>query len=111
MMPKVEPLPAPAAREGAMHLSIAADSFEPKHPAKKIQGHAPTRRRWPRPSPGLTRRASAIHNLGHFLCEVEAAALVTATLETYGRLPVEFVRALGGDQVAPSLHCIDGGEP
>jgi hypothetical protein len=64
MMPKVEPLPAPAAREGATDLSIAADSFETKHPAKKIQGHVPTRRRWPRPSPALTRRASAIHNLG-----------------------------------------------
>jgi len=58
MMPKVEPPPASAAR-----LSIAPDSFETKHPAKNIQGHVPTRRRWLRPSSALTRRASAVHNL------------------------------------------------
>jgi len=51
--------------------------------------------------------------LGHFLREVEVAtwADVTARLERYAEIDPEFVRALGGDRFAPSLHCIDEGEP
>ena len=49
--------------------------------------------------------------LGHFLNEVERGASVAASLECYAKIDPEFVRALGGDQFAPSLHCIDGGGP
>jgi hypothetical protein len=51
--------------------------------------------------------------LGHFIREVEVAtgADVTARLERYSEIDPEFVRALGGDQFAPSLHVIDGGSP
>jgi hypothetical protein len=51
--------------------------------------------------------------LGHFIREVEVAtgADVTARLERYAEIDPEFVRALGGDQFAPSLHCIDEGGP
>jgi hypothetical protein len=51
--------------------------------------------------------------LGHFIREVEVAtgADVTARLERYAEIDHEFVRALGGDRFAPSLHCIDGGWP
>jgi hypothetical protein len=54
-----------------------------------------------------------LHRLGpsplfHFLAEIERGASIQDTLETYGRLPVEFVRALGGDRFAPIVHVIDG---
>jgi hypothetical protein len=51
--------------------------------------------------------------LGHFIREVEVAAGadVTARLERYGEIDPEFVRALGGDRFAPSLHCVDEGGP
>jgi hypothetical protein len=49
--------------------------------------------------------------LGHFLREVEAGANVEERLERFGRLPVEFVQALGGDRFAPSLHLSDGSCP
>jgi hypothetical protein len=51
--------------------------------------------------------------VGHFIREVEVAtgADVTARLERYAEIDPEFVRALGGDRFAPSLHCIDGGGP
>src|ERR1700732_2657681 len=44
--------------------------------------------------------------LGHFLREVEVAtgADVPARLERYAEIDPEFVRALGGDRFAPSLH-------
>jgi hypothetical protein len=62
------------------------------------------------------RLVSHLHYLGpsplfHFLAEIDRGASVQDTLETYGRLPVAFVRALGGDRFAPSLHVIDGSEP
>jgi hypothetical protein len=49
--------------------------------------------------------------LGHFLHEVELTTEsdVTARLERYAEIDLEFVRALGGHRFAPSLHCIDGG--
>jgi hypothetical protein len=51
--------------------------------------------------------------LGHFIHEVQVAtgADVTARLERRAEIDPEFVRALGGDRFASSLHCIDGGEP
>jgi hypothetical protein len=54
-----------------------------------------------------------LHRLGpsplfHFLAEIEGGDSIQDTLETYGRLPVEFVRALGGDRFAPIVHVIDG---
>jgi hypothetical protein len=51
--------------------------------------------------------------LGHFIreVEVETGADVTARLECYAKIDPEFVRALGGDRFAPSLHCIGGGGP
>jgi hypothetical protein len=54
-----------------------------------------------------------LHRLGpspqfHFLAEIERGASIQDALETYGRLPVEFVRALGGDRFAPIVHVIDG---
>jgi hypothetical protein len=51
--------------------------------------------------------------IGHFIREVEVStgADVTARLERYAEIDPEFVRALGGDRFAPSLHCIDGGGP
>ena len=57
-----------------------------------------------------------LHRLGpsplfHFLAEIEWGASIQDTLETYGRCPVEFVRALGGDKFAPIVRVIDGGEP
>jgi hypothetical protein len=55
-----------------------------------------------------------LHHLGpssleHFIREVEAGADVTARLERYAEIDPEFVRALGGDQITPSWHCIGGG--
>ena len=47
-----------------------------------------------------------LHRMGP--SEIERGASIQDTLETYGRLPVEFVRALGGDQFAPIVHVIDG---
>ena len=47
-----------------------------------------------------------LHRMGP--SEIERGASIQDTLETYGRLPVEFVRALGGDRFAPIVHVIDG---
>jgi hypothetical protein len=54
-----------------------------------------------------------LHRLGpsplfHFLAEIDQGASIQDSLETYGRLPVEFVRAIGGDRFAPIVHVIDG---
>src|SRR5262245_35680580 len=58
-----------------------------------------------------------LHRLGprplsEFLKEIEAGGDLYQCLEVYGRLPVEFVHALGGD-VLPidKLGIIDGGSP
>lgn len=58
--------------------------------------------------------AARIHALGpsplaHFVREIEARADVFATLEIYAALPRDFIVALGGDQLPPALHTIDGG--
>jgi hypothetical protein len=48
--------------------------------------------------------------LGHFISDIERGGDIDATLEAYGRLPVEFVLAYGGDRFAgPMLRAIDGG--
>jgi hypothetical protein len=49
--------------------------------------------------------------LGHFITEIERGADIDASLEAYAKLDADFIKALGGDRFAPSLHCIDGGEP
>jgi hypothetical protein len=59
------------------------------------------------------RLVSHVHRLGpsplfHFLAEIERGASIQGTRETYGRLPVEFVTAIGGDRFAPIVHLIDG---
>jgi hypothetical protein len=64
---------------------------------------------------GLRRQrlVSHLHRLGpsplfHFLAEIERGASLQDALETYGRLPVEFVRAIGGDRFAPIVRLIEG---
>lgn len=47
--------------------------------------------------------------LGHFLSDIERGAPVAATLETYGRLPIEFVLAYGGDRFSEPMFAIRGG--
>jgi hypothetical protein len=60
------------------------------------------------------RLVSHLHRLGpspmfHFLAEIERGASIQDTLEIYATLPIEFVRALGGDKFPPPfLHVIDG---
>jgi hypothetical protein len=46
--------------------------------------------------------------LGHFI-EIAIGADVTARLECYAEIDVEFVRELGGDKFAPIVLVIDGG--
>jgi hypothetical protein len=60
--------------------------------------------------------ASRLHSLGpkplfHFLDEVERGADPRSHLERYAALPADFIKAHAGDRFAPSLHCIDWGEP
>jgi hypothetical protein len=57
---------------------------------------------------------ATLHALGpapfaYFLQEIEAGADVLVTLEEYAALPAEFIRALGGDRLASSIHMVDGG--
>jgi hypothetical protein len=57
-----------------------------------------------------------LHDLGpkplfHFLDEVERGADPRSHLERYAALPADFIKAHAGDRFAPSLHCIDWGEP
>jgi hypothetical protein len=47
----------------------------------------------------------------HFLDEVERGADPRSHLERYAALPADFIKANAGDRFAPSLHCIDWGEP
>ena len=49
--------------------------------------------------------------LFHFLDEVERGADLRSHLERYAALPADFIKAHAGDRFAPSLHCIDWGEP
>jgi hypothetical protein len=49
--------------------------------------------------------------LFHFLDEVDRGEPLRPHLERYATLPADFIKANGGDRFAPSLHCIDGGEP
>jgi hypothetical protein len=39
----------------------------------------------------------------------EPGADARVTLEEYAALPAEFIRARGGDRLAPSIHMVDGG--
>jgi hypothetical protein len=60
--------------------------------------------------------AAGLHSLGpkplfHFLDEVERGADLRSHLERYAALPADFIKANAGDRFAPSLHCIDWGEP
>jgi hypothetical protein len=60
--------------------------------------------------------ASRLHSLGpkplfHFVDEVERGAHPRSHLERYAALPADFIKANAGDRFAPSLHCIDWGEP
>jgi hypothetical protein len=64
----------------------------------------------------LTFLASRLHSLGpkplfHFLDEVERSADSRSHLERYAALPADFIKANAGDRFAPSLHCIEWGEP
>ena len=47
----------------------------------------------------------------HFLDDVERGADLRSHLERYAALPADFIKANAGDRFAPSLHCIDWGEP
>jgi hypothetical protein len=98
-----------ATGSGKHHKRLASDPPGNKPSIREYQARILARR--------LRRQrvVSHLHRLGpsplfRFLAEIEAGANIQDTLETYGRLPVEFVRALGGDRFAPSLHCMDGGE-
>ena len=60
--------------------------------------------------------ASRLHALGpqplfRFLDDVERGADPRSHLERYAALPADFIKADAGDRFAPSLHCIDWGEP
>jgi hypothetical protein len=60
--------------------------------------------------------ANRLHALGpqplfHFLDDVERGADLRSHLERYAALPADFIKANAGDRFAPSLHCIDWGEP
>jgi hypothetical protein len=60
--------------------------------------------------------AISLHALGpkplfHFLDEVERGADPRSHLERYAALPADFIKANAGDRFAPSLHCIEWGEP
>jgi hypothetical protein len=55
-----------------------------------------------------------LHKLGpyplfHFINEIEAGAGIRDTLETYSRLPADFIAAYGGSEFSPLFHVIDGG--
>ena len=57
-----------------------------------------------------------LHRLGpaplyHFLTEVERGTPLWPHVERYAALPAAFIKANGGDQFAPIVHVIDGGEP
>jgi hypothetical protein len=47
--------------------------------------------------------------LGHFLREVENGASISDHLERYAEINPAFVRALGGDRFATTLHAIAEG--
>jgi hypothetical protein len=55
------------------------------------------------------RRQRHVEHLQHFIKDIEKGADIDATLEAYAKLDADFIKALGGDRFAPSLHCIDGG--
>jgi hypothetical protein len=62
----------------------------------------------------LRRLASALHRLGErplyeLLREVESGADLRERLEAYARLPVDFIRANGGDKFPPAAFVISGG--
>jgi hypothetical protein len=44
------------------------------------------------------------------ICEAPKTA-INQKLERYAALPADFIKANAGDRFAPSLHCIDWGEP
>jgi hypothetical protein len=57
--------------------------------------------------------ARRLHKLGpkplfHFLTDIEAGKAFRASLEEYAALPRDFIVALGGDQLPPALHAVDG---
>jgi len=59
--------------------------------------------------------AARLHKLGpkplfYFLRELERGADLWQLLKIYADLPVDLIRAYGGDQFAPALYCIDGGQ-
>lgn len=58
--------------------------------------------------------ARRLHGLGekpvyHFLNEIERGEPLRPHLERYAALPVDFIKANGGDRFAPSIHMLDGG--
>jgi len=56
-----------------------------------------------------------LHRLGpaplfHLLTDLDASKPLWPTVKEYAALPADFIKALGGDQFAPTLlHVIDGG--
>jgi hypothetical protein len=57
----------------------------------------------------LNQKAPRAMGAAGILDDVERGADLRSHLERYATLPAEFIRANGVDQVAPSLHAIDGG--
>jgi hypothetical protein len=104
------PNPASAAARtgsGKHHKRLASDFHDFKLPATHAQALSRLRRQ---------RLVEHLHRLGpaplgYFLREVEAGAKIPDHLERYARIDHEFVRALGGDRFAPSIHMLDGGSP
>lgn len=91
---------------GNCHRQLASDTrVYPTNPALN-QGKSCLRLR-------RQRHIERLHQLGpsplgHFITEIERGADIDTSLEAYAKLDADFIKALGGDRFAPSLHVIEG---
>jgi hypothetical protein len=101
---------------GDNHLPELADSIRKAHAARQAQNRRnPRGAREARSRLRRQRLVEYLHQLGpaplyHFLTEVERGAPLWRHVERYAALPAAFIKANGGDQFAPLVHVIDGGE-
>lgn len=91
-----------AAGLGNVDLRAAKDVQESTSSPSNKQAHSRVRRQY---------LVGRVHELGpsplfHFISDVERGGDVAELLEQYAALPADFIRSLGGDRFAPSVHKI-----